>query len=182
MSLMVSVDVKQHRTVLRHWSQFVPNMSTDIRAAHEALHHHHHDSNATLPQIITSVEFRFCGCCKLLYWWWPYNYRQSLLTAMVSMKAGRGHQINEEDGLACSRHSLQFSSRWYLSARKKPHNYALHRVSQKFPQRCLWNGSNVRLTDDGPLSPFQGRSSSTFSFHAYLIPTIYIHGAWYQNM
>ena len=31
MSLTVSVDVKQHRTMLRHWSQFVPNMSTDIR-------------------------------------------------------------------------------------------------------------------------------------------------------
>ena len=28
MSLMVSVDVKQHWTVLTHWSQFVPNMST----------------------------------------------------------------------------------------------------------------------------------------------------------
>ena len=42
MSLMVSVDVKQHWTMLRHWSQFVPNMSTDIRG-HEALHHHHSD-------------------------------------------------------------------------------------------------------------------------------------------
>jgi len=39
MSLTVSVAVKQHWTVLRHWSQFVPNMSTDIRG-HEALHHH----------------------------------------------------------------------------------------------------------------------------------------------
>ena len=39
MSLTVSVDVKQHWTMLRHWSQFVPNMSTDIRG-HEALHHH----------------------------------------------------------------------------------------------------------------------------------------------
>ena len=38
MSLTVSVDVKQHWTVLRHWSQFVPNMSTDIRG-HEALLH-----------------------------------------------------------------------------------------------------------------------------------------------
>ena len=27
-------------TMLRHWSQFVPNMSTDIRGK-EALHHHH---------------------------------------------------------------------------------------------------------------------------------------------
>ena len=39
MSLTVSVDVKQQGTVLRHWSQFVPNMLTDIRA-HEALHYH----------------------------------------------------------------------------------------------------------------------------------------------
>ena len=45
--------------------------------------------------------------------------------------------------------SVQFSSRWYLCARKSP--YALHHVSQKFPQRCLWNSSNFRLTDDGPL-------------------------------
>ena len=29
----------------------------------------------------------------------------------------------------------QFSSRWYLRARKSP--YELHSVSQKFPQRCL---------------------------------------------
>ena len=29
-SLLVSVDVKQYRTMLRHWSQLVPNMSTDI--------------------------------------------------------------------------------------------------------------------------------------------------------
>ena len=29
-SLLVSVDVKNYLTVLRHWSQLVPNMSTDI--------------------------------------------------------------------------------------------------------------------------------------------------------
>ena len=29
--------------MLRHWSQFVPNISTDIRG-HEALHHHHQKS------------------------------------------------------------------------------------------------------------------------------------------
>ena len=29
-SLLVSVDVKNYLTVLRHWSQRVPNMSTDI--------------------------------------------------------------------------------------------------------------------------------------------------------
>ena len=41
MSFTVSVDVKQHLTMLRHWSQFVPKMSTDIRGR-EALHHHQH--------------------------------------------------------------------------------------------------------------------------------------------
>ena len=30
-SLLVSVDIKLYWTVLRHWSQLVPNMSTDIR-------------------------------------------------------------------------------------------------------------------------------------------------------
>ena len=39
-------------------------------------------------------------------------------------------------------------------------------VSQKFPQCRLWNGSIVRLTDDGPLSSFQGRLSIASSFHA----------------
>ena len=29
-SLLVSVDIKNYWTVLRHWSQLVPNMSTDI--------------------------------------------------------------------------------------------------------------------------------------------------------
>ena len=66
--------------------------------------------------------------------------------------------------------SVQFNSRWYLCARKSP--YALHSVSQKFPQRFLWNGFNVRLIDDGPLSSFQERSSSTSSFHASLLQVI----------
>ena len=30
-SLVVSVDVKQYCTMLTHWSQLVPNMSTDTR-------------------------------------------------------------------------------------------------------------------------------------------------------
>ena len=44
--------------------------------------------------------------------------------------------------------------------------------SQKFPRCCLWNGSNVCLIDDGPLSSFQGRASSTSSFHASLFQAI----------
>ena len=66
--------------------------------------------------------------------------------------------------------AVQFSSRWYLCARKSP--YALHPVSRKFPQSCLWNGFNVRLTDDGPLSSFQGRSSSASSFNVSLLQAI----------
>ena len=31
---MVSVDVKQYRSMLTHWSQLVSNMSTDIRGHH----------------------------------------------------------------------------------------------------------------------------------------------------
>ena len=46
---------------------------------------------------------------------------------------------------------------------KKPIIYALHPVYHKFPQRCFWNGCNVRLIDDGPLSSFHGRSSSASS-------------------
>ena len=42
-----SVDVQQHWAMLQHWSQFVPNMSTDIRGQ-EALHHHHHHYHAWL--------------------------------------------------------------------------------------------------------------------------------------
>ena len=57
-----------------------------------------------------------------------------------------------------SMYRKMFSSTLYLCARKSP--YALHPVSQEFPQLCVWNGSNVRLIDDGPLSSFQGRSHS----------------------
>ena len=54
-SLTVSVDVKQHCTVLRQWSQFVPNMSTDIRG-HESLLHHHHGSKALVFLIVLYVS------------------------------------------------------------------------------------------------------------------------------
>ena len=68
--------------------------------------------------------------------------------------------------------SVQFSLKWYPCARKSPYNYALHPVSQRFPQRCLWNSSSVRLIDDGRLSSFRGRSSRASSFHASLLQAI----------
>ena len=47
--------------------------------------------------------------------------------------------------------------------------YASPRLSQVSPMfNCLWNISNVRLIDDGPLSSFQGRLSSASPFHTSL--------------
>ena len=47
--------------MLRHWSQFVPNMSTNIRG-HEALHRHHHHQCCFTPtetvRIIRDGEHR----------------------------------------------------------------------------------------------------------------------------
>ena len=60
---------------------------------------------------------------------------------------------------AVSKQQFSSSSRRYLHAQES--TYVLHPLSLKFPQHCLWNGSSVRLFDDGPLLPFQGRSSST---------------------
>ena len=68
--------------------------------------------------------------------------------------------------------SVQFRSRWYLCARKSP--YAHHPVAQKFPQRCHWDGFNVRLIDDGRLSSFQGRSSRAYSFNTSLLQAIIV--------
>ena len=45
-------------------------------------------------------------------------------------------------------------------------------LSQKFLQRCLWNSSNVCLTDDGPLSFFLRKISSVSSFQDSLLQAI----------
>ena len=73
--------------------------------------------------------------------------------------------VSKENKHRHKQKKVQFSSRWYLCAQKIP--YALHPVSQKFPQ-C----SNVRLIDDGPLSSFQGRSSSASAFITSLLQAI----------
>ena len=73
--------------------------------------------------------------------------------------------FQKKTNIDISKKKVQFSSRWYLCAQKSP--YALHPVSQKFPQ-----SSNVRLIDDGPLSSFQGRSSSASAFIASLLQAI----------
>ena len=60
--------------------------------------------------------------------------------------------------------SVQISSSWYLCAQKSP--CALYPVSRKFPQCCLWNGSNVHLTDDGPVNLVRSSNkNSNWSIH-----------------
>ena len=66
--------------------------------------------------------------------------------------------------------SVQLSSRWDLCAQKSP--YGLHPDFQKFPLCYLWNGSNLCLTDSGPLLSFRGRSPSASSFHTFLLQAI----------
>ena len=59
------------------------------------------------------------------------------------------------------------SSKGYLLALESP--YA---PTHSQTLRCLRNGSNVRLIDDGPVFSPPGRSSSAFSFHASLLQAI----------
>ena len=59
-----------------------------------------------------------------------------------------------------------FNSRWYLSARKSP--YAIHPVSDKFPQCGFWNSSNISLIEIGHVSSVQGISSTATLFYASL--------------
>ena len=57
-SLTASVDVKQHRTMLKHRSQFAPNMSTYIRGHETLLHQPEVVQNHTVtsPGQISPVE------------------------------------------------------------------------------------------------------------------------------
>ena len=75
-----------------------------------------------------------------------------------------------EDGLTASLlSSVQFEM--VFNAQKSP--YALHTPSlTSFPNVAFWNGSSVGLINDGPLSPFQGRSASASSFHASLLQAV----------
>ena len=67
----------------------------------------------------------------------------------------------------------QFSSvQFKMASRRSKSAYAFHPDSQKLPQSGPSNSSSVCLTDDGPLSSFQGRPSSASSFHASLLQVI----------
>ena len=65
--------------------------------------------------------------------------------------------------------SVQFKM---VSMRTEMRICAPVRLSELFSQCRLWNGSNVRQTDDGPLSTSQRRSSSASSLNASLLREI----------
>ena len=66
--------------------------------------------------------------------------------------------------------TLAFSQfKMVLMGSKKPIIMRSNPSLRSLPQRRLWNSSNVRLIDDGPLSSFQGRSSNASPVHASLL-------------
>ena len=65
----------------------------------------------------------------------------------------------------CQAHSTCSSVQDCIYALRKAYTCS-RPVSQKFPQCCLWNSSNICLTDDGPFSSFWGRSLCASSFQA----------------
>ena len=100
---------------------------------------------------------------KFLWRSFPLSYIQSFVWIWVTLTHFQDHRVVWGNDQICIfqfliwiswmfGESVQFSSRWYLCDQKSPQ--ALHPVSQKFPQQCLWSGSSVRLTDNGPLVSF----------------------------
>ena len=60
-SLLVSVDVKLYWTMLRHWSQLVPNMSTDSKQHYLPTYHLHPPfpaSSRPLISLVVSVDVK----------------------------------------------------------------------------------------------------------------------------
>ena len=84
-SLLVSVDVKIYWTMLRHWSQLVPNMSTDIWGHYASFHHHHHPkptrrtpppSTTNYPNVTRSARAHCTANVKLGWVGWVLLYVQ----------------------------------------------------------------------------------------------------------
>ena len=55
----------------------------------------------------------------------------------------------EKEHFICHSKTHRFSSLWYLCVQKSP--CMLHPISQRLPQCCLWNGSNICLIHNGPI-------------------------------
>ena len=72
-----------------------------------------------------------------------------------AVAAGGVGAVAVADDTNLYRKSSQFSLGWSPCSGRSP--YALHPVSKMFPKVAFENGSNIRLTDEGPFSSFQSR-------------------------
>ena len=111
--------------------------------------------------------------CMLTDYWlfvvcWSYFCFLPLLIVLRKCKESSRYTM-------CTHLCVQFSSVQFKMESMRSEKPIILRFTPSlgsFPQHCLWNGSNVHLTDDGPLSSFQGRLSSASSFHASLFQAI----------
>ena len=99
----------------------------------------------SLRSYVISTIYQSMGCRFDQMW----SFRSFVNQWSATLRMFRSSVVFIKCRTHCWSNRLSGSSGWYLRARKKP-IYTLLPDSQKFPQRCLWNISNVRLTDDGP--------------------------------
>ena len=103
----------------------------------------------------------------IIYQFWHIRFKkqQDVMTKRVSPWCNRNgwlgvkHQVTTAATAAAQ--SVQFKMVLCL---EKAHSYALHLVFQRFPRRCLWKGSSIRLMDDGPLP---------FASHGFCSPVVH---------
>ena len=132
--------------------------------------------NTIRPLVTMSECVLFCTAGEIVDSGWIREHsarrRQSCYCVTRDNKRGlksleptraTGKEVRDNHSVLHFFSSVQFISRWYLCAREGL--YALHPVSQEFPQCCLRNSSNIGLIDDGPFSSshVQNPFSSIFS-------------------
>ena len=111
---------------------------------------------------------------SLSYWWMQCvdsSWKCSQLHMKEQLCDGKGSDVFDFSHVQLPISSSVHSSvQDGIYALGKAHMcFTLSLRSLKFPQCCLWNGFSVRLIDDGPLSSFQGRSSSIFTAKVYCV-------------
>ena len=98
-NLLVFVDVKNYWAVLRHWSQLVPNMSTDIWGHYASIHHHRLCVADRLTYLFMVVMLTACVMlttwltCSWSWCWLPVWCWQSPLPVQGGVAARDGQRF-----------------------------------------------------------------------------------------